>query len=101
MQCLVTLEGDCFFQSGSQLIGAGGFFHAAANAFYPGDDILCVHSLNQSADSFQVAVAATYKLDIVNLTVLQIEQNPLGAGAFGRVFVMHFYSFLSRIILRT
>ena len=79
----------CFLQGLSQLIGAGGGLHAALDAFDAGDDILNIHAFYQSGDALQIAVAAADKLHILNLVVLDIKENALGAGAFGLVLVAH------------
>ena len=71
----------------SQLIGAGGLLHAAANTLNSGDDVVNIAALNQSSDALQVAVAAADELNILHLVVFDIEQDSLGAGALGLVFV--------------
>ena len=83
-QLLVCLGG---FQSLRQLIGAGGGLHAALDALDTGDDVVNVHPFHQLADALQVAVAAAYKLNILDLFVLNVEENLLGTGAFCLVFV--------------
>ena len=70
-----------------QLIGAGGGLHAALDALDTGDDVVNVHPFHQLADALQVAVAAAYKLNILDLVVLNVEENLLGTGAFCLVFV--------------
>ena len=49
----------CFLQCSSKLIRAGGGLHAAVDTFHALDDLIHVHAFYQSADTLQVAVAAT------------------------------------------
>ena len=44
----------CLLQCGSQLIGAGGFLAAAADAIYSCDDIVDVHTLDKSMEMVHV-----------------------------------------------
>ena len=50
--------------------------------------------LHQLTDALEVAVAATQKLDVFDLAVLQIEVDHLRAGALGLVLVHNDSSFL-------
>ena len=77
-----------FFQSGCQLVGAGGGLHTTVDALNSGDNLLNVHSLYQSTDTLEVAVAATEKLNIFQLALLNLKENALRAGALGLVFVL-------------
>ena len=76
-------------QSGCQLVGAGGAFAAAGDAFQAGDDLIDLHAFYQRADALQVAVAAADVLDIFQLAFLDIKEDAAGTSAFGGVFVMH------------
>jgi len=85
---LETLQiGLCSLQCLCQLVGAGGFLHAAGNALNTGDDLINIHAFDKLCNALQVAVAATQELNILNLIVLDVKVNRLGAGALGIVFV--------------
>ena len=79
--------GLCSLQCLCQLVGAGGFLHAAGNALNTGDDLINIHAFDELCNALQVSVAATQELNILNLIVLDVEINRLGAGALGIVFV--------------
>ena len=87
--CLSGLQSLC------QLIGAGGLLHAAGDTFDTGDDFIDIHSFHQLCNALQIAVAAAQELDVLNLVVLQIEVDHLGAGTLGLVLVHNQKSFLS------
>ena len=77
-------------QCGGQLVGAGGLLHAALDALQTGDDIVDIHTFHQTADAFQIAVAAAVELDIGQLIVFHIKADHLGAGSLGLKSVLHF-----------
>ena len=72
-----------------QLVGAGGAFEAATDAFQFGDDILGLHAINQSGDALRVAVAAAVELYVLQNAVLDFKLNGLAACALGSVSVSH------------
>ena len=72
-----------------QLVGAGGAFEAAADAFQFGDDILCLHAFHQGCHALRVAVAASVELNILQDAVLNFKLDGLAACALGSVRVSH------------
>ncbi len=78
-----------FFESLSQLIGAGSGFGSAVNTLDLSDDILNLHSINERADALQVAVTAAYEGDILYSAVLNFKEDLSGAGALGFVRILH------------
>ena len=60
-----------------------------ADALHAGNNICNIHTFHQSCNALQVTVAATNELHVLNLSFLHIEEDALGAGAFGLVFVLH------------
>ena len=89
---LAVLSG---LQSLCQLIGAGGLLHAAGNALDASDDVIHVHAFDQSGDTLQVAVAAADELNVLDLVVLNLKEDALGANTGSLVFVLHNIYFLS------
>jgi len=79
--CLCGLEGLC------QLIRAGSGLHAALDAFYTGDGFVNIHAFCQCRDTFQIAIAATDELNVLDLVILNIKIDHLRAGSFGFVLV--------------
>src|SRR5699024_5708507 len=75
------------FQSLCQLVRTGSVLKSALDALQFGDGFFGVHALHQSADAFQISVAASGKRDIVNLSVLQLKRDQLGTGSV--CFVYH------------
>ena len=94
MSGLLSVCLSCF-QCLSELIGAGGGLHTAFDAFHAGDYIIDIHSLHESGNAFQVAIAASQELNIFNLVFLNIKINHLRAGALG--FVLIHNDFLSML----
>ena len=85
----IRLSALDFLECLCQLIGAGGGLHAAADALHTGDHIVDIHTLNQSGNALQIAVAAPKELDGLNLVILNLKKDALRAGSFGLVFVLH------------
>ena len=72
-----------------QLVGAGGAFEPATDAFQFGDDILGFHAFHQGSDTLCVAVAAAIELHILQDAVLDFKLDGLAACALGAVSVSH------------
>jgi len=64
------------------LVGAAGGTGAAGRALHPGDGVLCLHALEQTADALQVAVAAADDFDgLDGVVIVQHDVGLFGAGA--------------------
>ena len=87
--CGVILKVNGFFQCLRKLIGAGSLLHAAGRSLQPANDLIDLHAFYQGGDPLQVAVAAADVLNAFYLAVSDLKKDPLGAGAFGFVFVLH------------
>ena len=72
-----------------QLVGAGGAFEAATDAFQLGDDILGLHAIHQGGHALGVAITAAIELYVLQNAVLDFKLNGLAAGALGSVSVSH------------
>ena len=77
------------FDGFGQLIGTGGAFEAAADAFQLGDDIFCFHAFHQCGDTLCVAVTTAIELHVLDDAVLDIKLDGLAACALCSVSVFH------------
>jgi hypothetical protein len=85
--------GHHLFESRSQLVGARCAFHSALNAFKLAYHIGNLHSINQPANAFKVAIAAAIELNIAqNVVIINLKINLLTASANCLVSVLHFLS---------
>ena len=78
-------------QSTAELVGAGGAFGTTADAFYARNDIVDFLSLDESADSLQVAITAAYEEDLLyDIVLIGCDVDKLGAGTCGLILnVLH------------
>ena len=73
-----------------QLVGAGGGFVAAADAFESGDELSGLLTLGECADAFEVAVASADEADAGDTTLfVDVEVNLAGACSRSVVCVVH------------
>lgn len=73
-----------------QLVGAGGGFVAAADAFEGGDELSGLLTLGECADAFEVAVASADEADAGDTTLfVDVEVNLAGACSRSVVCVVH------------
>ena len=76
---------ELFFERLCKLIGAGSVV-SAADALQKGNDLFCRSALNEFADALQISAAAADEFHVVDaVLVIQIEDDLLGAGSFGRI----------------
>lgn len=76
-------------QSAGQLIRAGSGLASAGGTLQSGNNVVNVHTLDQRADTLQIAIAAAQELHIPDLSVLDIKIDLAGAGAAGGVRIAH------------
>ena len=81
--------GQCLLDGSGQLVGAGGAFEPATDAFQLGDDILGFHAFHQCGDALRVAVAAAIELHVLQDAVFDLKLDGLAACALGAVGVSH------------
>lgn len=73
-----------------QLVGAGGGFVAAADAFEGGDELSGLLPLGECTDAFEVAVASADEADAGDTTLfVDVEVNLAGACSRSVVCVVH------------
>lgn len=70
-----------------ELVGAGGGFGAATDAFETADHLAGCHSAHEGTYALEVAVASSGKADVFNLAVLAVYLNLARACAAGLVSV--------------
>ena len=86
---VVNLFRQSLLNGPGQLVGAGGAFEAAMDAFQLGDDILGLHAFYQGGHALRVAVAASVKLYILQDAILDFKLDGLAASALGSVGISH------------
>ena len=74
-------------QSLCKLIRAGGGFVAAGDTLESGNGFIDIHTVYEGTDTLEVAVAATQEDHILQLVILNIKVDGLGADAFGVVLI--------------
>ena len=72
-----------------QLVGAGGVFEPATDAFQTLEHFINFHAIYQSANALRVAVAAAVELHVFQNAVLDFKLNRLTTSALGSVGVFH------------
>ena len=77
------------FDGLGQLVGAGGAFETATDAFQLGNDIFRLHAFYQGGHALGVAITAAIELYVLQNAVLDFKLNGLAAGALGSVSVSH------------
>lgn len=89
---------QCLAQRLGQLVGTGGAFETATDAFELGDDIVGFHSVYQCGHALRVAVAAAVELHVLDDAVLNLKLNGLAASALGSVGVFHCVSVFAKSV---
>lgn len=76
-------------QGFAQLVGAGRGAHSTTDALQAADDFSHGHSLHQTGNALQVAIATIPILHVLDDTAFHLDEDVRAARALGLVMVFH------------